>query len=66
MANQGACQKCGERIFHVNVETVIGMVDAESKGRCMSYSCIHCNAVLGVQVDHRTKPRSRSKPAAKA
>lgn len=66
MANQGECPKCGKRVLHVNVETVIGMVDTESKGRCMSYSCIHCNTVLGVQIDHRGKPRPRHRPAATA
>ena len=63
MAIQGECPKCGKRVLHVNVETVVSMVDGESKGRCISYSCIHCNTVLGVQVDHRAKPRSRAKPA---
>ena len=67
MAIQGECPKCGKRVLHVNVETVVSMVDGESKGRCISYSCIHCNVVLGVQVDHRAKPRARStKPTAKA
>lgn len=66
MANQGECPKCGKRVLHVNVETVIGMVDTESKGRCMSYSCIHCNTVLGVQIDHRGKPRPRQRPTATA
>jgi DNA-directed RNA polymerase subunit RPC12/RpoP len=67
MAIQGECPKCGKRVLHVNVETVVSMVDGESKGRCISYSCIHCNVVLGVQVDHRAKPRARStKPPAKA
>ncbi len=66
MTNQGECPKCGKRVLHVNVETVIGMQGTESNGRCMSYSCIHCNTVLGVQIDHRTKPRSRSGPVAKA
>ena len=65
MANQGECPKCGKRVLHVNVETVISMVDTESKGRCMSYSCIHCNAVLGVQVDRRIKPRPRVRPTPK-
>jgi len=63
MAIQGECPKCGKRVLHVNVETVVSMVDGDSKGRCISYSCIHCNVVLGVQVDHRAKPRARaSKP----
>lgn len=66
MANQDKCPKCGKRVLHVNVETMIGMLDTESKGRCMSYSCNHCNAVLGLQIDHRTKPRSRTRPVAKA
>ncbi len=63
MANQGECPKCGKRVLHVNVETVVAMLETDGKGRCMSYSCIHCNAVLGVQIDHRARPRSRS-PAA--
>ncbi len=66
MAIQGECPKCGKRVLHVNVETVVGMVDGVSKSRCMSHSCIHCNAVLGVQIDHRAKPRSKSTPKPKA
>ena len=69
MAIQGECPKCGKRVLHVNVETIVGMVDGASKARCISHSCIHCNAVLGVELDHRAKPRARSasaKPAAKA
>jgi len=65
MANQGECPKCGKRVLHVNVETVVGMVGEASKGRCMSYSCIHCNVVLGVQVDPRAKSRPRSRPIPK-
>ena len=61
---QGICPKCGKRVLHVNVETVVGMVDGVGKSRCISHSCIHCNVVLGVQIDHRAKPRSKSKPAA--
>ena len=61
---QGECPKCGKRVLHVNIENVVGMVDGASKARCMSYSCINCNCVLGVQVDHRAKPRPRAKPAA--
>ena len=61
---QGECPKCGKSVLHVNIENVVGMVDGASKARCMSYSCIHCNCVLGVQVDHRAKPRPRAKPAA--
>lgn len=63
MAIQGECPKCGKRVLHVNIDNVVGMVDGNSSARCLSYSCIHCNTVLGVQVDHRAKPRSRSKPA---
>ena len=63
MAIQGECPKCGKRILHVNIENVVGMVDGNSSARCLSYSCIHCHTVLGVQVDHRAKPRSRAKPA---
>ena len=60
MAIQGACPKCGKRVLHVNVENVVGMVAGESKARCLSYSCIHCNAVLGVQMDPRSKPRAKT------
>lgn len=67
MAIQGECPKCGKRVLHVNIETIVGMVDGESKARCISHNCIHCNTVLGVEVDHRAKPRSRSaRPPAKA
>jgi hypothetical protein len=31
----------------------------------MTFSCIHCNTVLGLQMDERTKPRpKRATPAA--
>jgi DNA-directed RNA polymerase subunit RPC12/RpoP len=61
MANlQGECPKCGKRVLHVNVEQIVGMVDGSSKARCLSYSCIHCNTILGVQIDPRSKPRLRS------
>ena len=63
MAIQGECPKCGKRVLHVNIENVVGMADGSSSARCLSYSCIHCNTVLGVQVDHRAKPRSRAKAA---
>ena len=63
MAIQGACPKCGKRVLHVNVENVVGMVAGESKARCLSYSCIHCNAVLGVQIDPRAKARAKTSPA---
>ena len=66
MAIQGECPKCGKRVLHVKIDNVVGMVDGNSSARCLSYSCIHCNTVLGVQVDHRAKPRSRAKPAATA
>ena len=63
MAIQGECPKCGKRVLHVNIDNVVGMVDGNSSARCLSYSCIHGHVVLGVQVDHRAKPRSRAKPA---
>lgn len=66
MANQGECPKCGKRVLHVHIEKVVGMVEETTKGRCISYSCIHCNAVLGVQIDPRAKRRSRAQPAPKA
>ena len=65
MAIQGACPKCGKRVLHVNVEQVVGGVEGESKARCLSYSCIHCNAVVGVQIDPRAKPRARSSGTSK-
>ena len=64
MAIQGECPKCGKRVLHVNVENVVGMVDGESKARCLSFTCIHCNTVLGVQMDKRLK--RRPKPRADA
>ena len=63
MSNQGKCPGCGKRVLHVNVENVIGMIGDESKGRCLSYTCLHCHCVLGVQIDPRAKPRARRKPA---
>lgn len=66
MAIAGQCPKCGQRVLHVNVENVLGMVDGESKARCLSFSCIHCHAVLGVEIDPRAKPRPRRKLAASA
>ncbi len=63
MTVQGICPKCSKLVFHVNVETVVGMVDGESKSRCISHSCIHCHVVLGVEIDHRAKPRAKSKAA---
>ncbi len=65
MTIQGICPKCGKRVLHVNVETVVGMVAGASKSRCITHSCIHCNVVLGVQIDHRAKPRPKRKPVAK-
>ena len=59
MAIQGEWPKCGKRVLHVNVENVVGMVDGESKARCLSFACIHCNTVLGVQMDKRLKPRPK-------
>ena len=64
MAIQGECPKCRKRVLHVNVENLVGMVEGESKARCLSFTCIHCNTVLGVQMDKRAKARPRSKPAA--
>ncbi|HXH01330.1 MAG TPA: hypothetical protein VNI56_03980 [Xanthomonadaceae bacterium] len=57
MTNQGKCPKCDKTVLHVRVETINGLIDDESKARCMSFSCIHCNAVLGVQLDSRAKRR---------
>lgn len=59
MVHQGKCPKCGKSVLHVHIESVNGMVENETKARCLSYSCIHCFAVLGVQIDPRSKRRSR-------
>jgi hypothetical protein len=60
MIHQGKCPKCGNTVLHVHVESVNGMVANESKAKCLSYSCIHCFTVLGVQID----PRGRRRPKA--
>lgn len=61
MSNLGECPKCAKRVLHVNVDRVVGLVDGESKSHGLSYSCIHCNTVLGVQIDPPAKPRARRK-----
>jgi hypothetical protein len=58
--NQGECPKCGKRLFHVRVENVLGQNSGNGDVRCLSYSCIHCNAVVGVQLDPRARPRRKS------
>jgi hypothetical protein len=63
MVNHGECPKCRKRLLHVNIENVIGLIDGESKARCLSLSCIHCKTVLAVSMDARAKPRSRSSRA---
>jgi hypothetical protein len=60
MINQGKCPHCGKTMLHARVEKVGGMVDDESKARCLSFSCIHCNAVLGIQLDARARRRPKS------
>jgi hypothetical protein len=62
MINRGECPKCGKPVLHVNINDVVGQVDGESRARCLSYSCIHCDAVLGVQIDPRAKVRSKNSP----
>lgn len=66
MVNHGVCPKCGKPTLHVNVNDVMGVLDGESKARCLSYSCIHCNVVLGVQIDPRAtrRPKSSGRSAA--
>lgn len=64
MSILGQCPKCGHRVLHVNVEQIVGVVEGDSKARVLSYSCIHCNAVLGAQIDPRAKSRPRRKPDA--
>ncbi len=55
----GECPKCGKRVLHTNIENIVGVVDGSSKARCLSFTCIHCHTVLGVQIDSRAKPRPR-------
>ena len=62
MTNHGECPKCRKRVLHVNVETVMALMEGENKARCVSYSCIHCNTVLGVHLDPRSRPRSKQAP----
>ena len=59
MINQGQCPKCSQRVLHVRVESAVATVDESAKGRVMTFSCIHCHAVLGVQMDPRGKPRPK-------
>ena len=59
MINQGECPKCGKRLLHVRIESILGQNNGSGEVRCMSYSCIHCNVVLGVQLDPRSKGRVR-------
>ena len=60
MMNQGECPKSGKRLLHVRIETIVGQNNGNDDVRCLSYSCIHCNAVLHVQIDPRAKPRRRA------
>jgi hypothetical protein len=60
MINQGECPKCGKRLLHVRIESVLGQNNDNDGIRCLSYSCIHCSVVLGVQLDPRSKPRRRA------
>ena len=66
MNNQGECPKCGKRLFHVRVESVLGQNNGNGEVRCLSYSCIHRNGVLNVQLDPRGKPRRKSTDAVRA
>ena len=64
MIHQGKCPKCGKVVLHVHVEAVNGMVANESKAKCLSYCCIHCFTVLGVQIDPRGGKRRPKQPGA--
>lgn len=66
MINQGECPKCGKRLLHVRVESVLGQNGTNDDIRCLSYSCIHCSLVLGVQMDPRARPRRGSRLAGAA
>jgi hypothetical protein len=59
MINQAQCPKCSQRVLHLRVESAIATVGGESKGRVLTFSCIHCNTVVGAQMDHRAKPRPK-------
>jgi hypothetical protein len=62
MINQGECPKCSHRVLHLRVESAIAQLDGEpSQRRVMTFSCIHCNTVLGVELDQRAKPRPKSR-----
>jgi hypothetical protein len=59
MIHQGKCPKCSKSVLHVHVESANGMIANESKVKCLTYSCIHCFAVLGVQIDPRAARRTK-------
>ena len=59
MINQAQCPNCSHRVLHVRIENAVATVDGETKGRVLTFSCIHCNTVLGVQMDQRAKPRPK-------
>ena len=59
MINQGKCPYCKNTVLHARVERVGGIIEDDSKARCLSFSCIHCNAVLGVQLDARARRRPK-------
>jgi len=61
MINQGKCPHCKKTMLHARVEKVGGMIEDESKARCLSFSCIHCKAILGIQLDARARRRPKSK-----
>ena len=62
--NLSECPKCGKRVLHVRIESVVGTVGDKSNARCLSFCCIHCNYLLGVQMDARAKTRPpKRKPA---
>lgn len=63
MINQGECPKCGKRLLHVRVENVVGQNNGNGHIRCLSLSCIHCNLVLGVQLEPRTGTLRRKSAA---
>ena len=66
MANLGECPKCGKRVLHARIENILGNVGEDDSVRCLSYACIHCNAVLGIQLDPRVRRRPRKTPPADA
>jgi hypothetical protein len=53
-------------VLHARIENILGNVGEDDSVRCLSYACIHCNAVLGIQLDPRARRRPMKTPPADA